>query len=216
MQVQNDSQVTDSIRVVGTRESSTFAVRYYLGSRQVSPLVKAGNLVFSNLAPGAQRTVTVEIEARTGAPPGAQRKVVVSARSVADGSIRDNVTATAKLPPYTAEQRRIAELVNQSRRAHGRGALALHRQLTDKAQAWAERMAREGRLSHSHLPSGVPPGWQALAENVGTGSSIAGVHQAFMGSGGHRSNILGNYNFIGTGYATGHGRVWVCQVFMRR
>jgi uncharacterized protein YkwD len=216
VQIQNDSQGSDSIRLVGTRESSAFAVRYFLGSRQVSPIVKDGTLILRNLAPGGHRGLTVEVEAKRGARPGSQRTVVVSARSVADGRVRDNVTATVRIPAYTSEQRRIAELVNQSRRANGRGSLPLHRQLTDKAQAWAEHMAREGRLSHSNLSSGVPPGWRSLAENVGTGTSIAGVHQAFMASSGHRANILGNFNHIGTGYAVGHGRVWICQVFMLR
>ena len=216
VQVQNDSAAADSIRLVGTRESSAFAVRYYLGSRQVSPLVKDGSLVLRNMVPGGHRTLTVEVEARAGAPRGAQRTVVVSARSEADHIVRDNVTATVKVPEYTAQQRRIAELVNQSRRANGRGTLALQRQLTDKAQAWAEHMAREGRLSHSNLSSGVPPGWRAIAENVGTGGSLAGIHNAFMGSSRHRSNILGNFTHIGTGYAVGHGQLWVCQVFMLR
>jgi uncharacterized protein YkwD len=201
---------------VGSPETSSFAVRYYLGSRQVSPLVKSGDLIFHDLAPGGHRALTVEIEARSGAAPGSQRVVTVSARSLTDPSIRDNVVATAKLPPYTAEQRRIADLVNQSRRSAGRGTLALQRQLTDKAQRWAEHLARQGSLSHSDLTAGAPSGWRALAENVGMGSSIAGIHNAFMASGGHRANILGNFNHIGTGYAIGHGRLWVVQEFMLR
>ena len=216
VRIENDSLIADDIRVVGTRESSAFAVRYFLGSRQVSPIVKDGTLVFHAMAPGARRTLTVEVEARRSAPPSSSREVVVSARSVADGSIRDNVVATVRVPAYTAEQRRIAQLVNETRGRYGRAGLAMNRALTDKAQAWAEKMARDGRLSHSHLPSGVPPGWRALAENVGQGSSIVQVHNAFMGSGGHRSNILGNFNHIGTGYATGGGRVWIVQVFMLR
>ncbi len=216
VQVQNDSLLADDIRVVGTRESSAFAVRYFLGSRQVSPLVKDGTLVFPAMAPGAHRTLTIEIEARAGAAPGSRREVTVSARSVADGTIRDNVVAVVRIPEYTSQQRRIAQLVNQSRGQHGLRGLPLHRALTDKAQAWARKMARDGRLSHSHLPAGVPPGWRSLAENVGMGLSIVQVHGGFMNSGGHRANILGNFNHIGTGYATGHGRVWIVQVFMLR
>ena len=216
VQIQNDRQADDDIRVVGTPESGAFAVRYYLGSRQVSPLVKAGTLVFSGMAPGAHRTLTVEVEAKAGAAPGSQRKVVVSARSVTDGEARDNVTATVKLPLYSSEQRRIADLINQSRRANGRAGAALQRQLTDKAQAWAEHLAQQGYLSHSNLTAGAPAGWRSLAENVGTGSSISGIHQTFMSSSGHRSNILGNFNHIGTGYAVGHGRLWVVQEFMLR
>jgi uncharacterized protein YkwD len=216
VQVQNDSRSNDDIRVVGTRESAAFAVRYFLGSRQVSPLVKAGTLTFSGMAPGATRALTVEVEAKAGAPLGSSRRVVVSARSAADGSVRDNVVANVRIPQYSAEQRRIVELVNQSRARYGRAGVALRTYLRDKAQAWAEKMAREGHLSHSHLSDGVPRGWRGLAENVGYGNSIVQVHNAFMSSPPHRANLLGNYNHIGTGYATGFGRVWIVQVFELR
>jgi hypothetical protein len=216
VQAKNDSLTAGDLRIVGTPESAAFAVRYFLGSRQVSPQVKAGTLVFPGMAPGASRTLTLEVEAKAGAPPGSSRRLVVSVRSVADGSVRDNVVAEVRIPEYTAEQRRIAQLVNETRGQYQRGGLALRHYLTDKAQAWAEKMARENRLSHSALSAGVPPGWRGLAENVGYGSSIAQVHDAFLGSPPHRANVLGNYNHIGTGYATGHGRVWIVQVFELR
>jgi uncharacterized protein YkwD len=123
--------------------------------------------------------------------------------------------ATVTLPVFSPEQRRVAELVNSTRRSNGRGPLVMNRQLATKAQAWAERMAREGRLSHSTLSSGVPSCWRALAENVGRGGSITGVHNAFLASSGHRANILGSYSHLGTGHATGRGQVWVVHVFMR-
>jgi uncharacterized protein YkwD len=215
VQVQNDSRRADDISVYGTSESSRFAVRYYLGSRHVSPLVKAGRLVLSNMAPGATRALTVEVEAIAGAPRGSERKIVVSARSESDADKRDNVTATVKIPLYTAQQQQIAQLINQSRRGCCNG-LALERQLTTKAQNWAQHLAQQGYLSHSNLASGAPAGWRSLGENVGMGSSINGVHNAFMASSGHRANILGNYNYVGTGYAVGHGRVWVVHEFMLR
>jgi hypothetical protein len=215
VQIQNDGPTGD-IRVAGSPESTAFAVRYFQGSRSVSPAVKAGTLVFHGMAPGATRTLTVEVEARSGAPLGSSRRVVVSARSVADGTIRDNVVADVRIPEYTAEQRRIAELVNQTRGRYGLGGVTFRPYLRDKAQAWAQKMARENRLSHSYLPAGVPPGYRGMAENVGYGSSIIQVHNAFMASAPHRANILGNYNHIGTGFATGHGRVWIVQVFELR
>lgn len=214
VRVENDGLVRSEFRVDGSRESSAFAVRYRLGSQNVSPQVKAGTLVLA-LEPGDGRTLTVEIEGRN-APPGSRRQVQVTARSTLDGDVRDRVLAEVRVPQFTAEQRRIAQLVNESRSAAGRRPLALHRTLRDKAQAWAQKMARDGRLSHSDLDQGVPPGWRSLGENVGYGVSISQVHRGFMSSGGHRANILGNYNHLGTGYATGHGRVWIVQVFMLR
>jgi uncharacterized protein YkwD len=213
VRVQNDGPDPGDIRVIGTPESSAFAVRYYVGSRSVSPAVKAGTFVFNGVHPGAHRTLTVEVEPRAASDPGDQRRVVISARAVADGSVRDNVVADVRRPLYTAEQQRIAALINGSRRDHGRAALAMHRQLTTKAQAWAQHMAREGRLSHSNLRDGAPAGWRALAENVGVGGSITSVHATFMGSSTHRANILGNFNYVGTGYAVGHGRVWIVHEF---
>ena len=216
VQIQNDGPGTGDLRVAGSPESTAFAVRYFQGSRRVSPAVKAGTLVFHGMAPGASRTLTVEVEAKAGAPLGSSRRVVVSARSVADGSVRDNVVADVRIPEYTAEQRRIAELVNETRGQHGLGGVTFRPYLRDKAQAWAEKMARENHLSHSYLPAGVPPGYRAMAENVGYGNSIVQVHNAFMNSPHHRANLLGNYNHIGTGFATGHGRVWIVEVFELR
>jgi uncharacterized protein YkwD len=54
-----------------------------------------------------------------------------------------------------------------------------------------------------------------MAENVGYNSSIGAVHNAFMASASHRNNVLGPYNYVGTGYATRGARVFVVQIFMR-
>ena len=96
-----------------------------------------------------------------------------------------------------------------------RRSLQLNKTLTDKAQSWAQYLARIGYLKHSNLSSGVPSNWRALAENVGYGSRIGTVHTAFMRSSGHRANILGNYTHVGTGVAKNGDRVYVVHVFMR-
>jgi uncharacterized protein YkwD len=216
VRVQNDGDRADDIRLWGSSESNAFAVRYYLGSNQVAPRVKAGTFVLHDLRPGGYRTLTVQVQARRDAPRGSRREVVLSSRSASDGKIRDNVAMDVSVPLYTPDQRRVAELIGQSRRQHGRGSLLMERQLNRKAQSWAAYLASVGRLAHSDLRSGVPSGWRSLAENVGMGASISDVHARFMASGGHRSNILGGFNFVGTGVARGHGRVWVVQVFMLR
>ncbi len=124
--------------------------------------------------------------------------------------------ATGRGPTYTANQRRVAELVNDTRAAHGKRRLILHPMLTRKAQRWAEHLAGINRLVHSNLTDGAPPNWLALGENVGRGRTIAIVHVAFMNQPEHRVNILGRWNRIGTGVATSaSGRVFVGQVFMR-
>ena len=89
-------------------------------------------------------------------------------------------------------------------------------ELTLKAQAWAEHLARIDRLEHSNLSSGISYRWRSLGENVGVGSSIASVHQSYLDSSGHRADISSNkFNDVDTGCPTGGGRVYTVQVLMQ-
>ena len=116
----------------------------------------------------------------------------------------------------TPQQNQAFNHINSSRRAHGVPGVGQNLALTMKAQRWAEHLAAVGRLAHSNLASGVPYRYRLLGENVGYGSSIAGVHSNFMRSSGHRANILNRrFNYAGTGVAYGRGHVWVVQVFMQ-
>lgn len=137
--------------------------------------------------------------------------------AAADTVIQDNATAVerARGPGFTDEQRRVARLVNDTRSGLGKRRLTLNATLTRKAQRWAEHLAAINALEHSDLTNGVPSNWRALGENVGYASTIREVHQAFISSAGHRHNILGRWNAIGTGYAADNGRVFVVHVFMR-
>lgn len=116
----------------------------------------------------------------------------------------------------SSEQARVAELVNQTRAQYGRSALRDNLQLDEKAQAWAEHLARNNTLAHSNLPSGITYQWRSLAENVGYGGSVEQVHQAYLNSAGHRANILDpRWNYMGTGVAWRGSRVFTVQVFMQ-
>ena len=76
--------------------------------------------------------------------------------------------------------------------------------------------ARHSYYHNPNLGSEVT-GWSALAENVGKGSDAASLHQAFMGSSGHRANILSTtYTEVGVGTATDSGgTLYVVQIFRR-
>jgi len=116
----------------------------------------------------------------------------------------------------TAGQQEAFVAMNNDRAAHGLAPVIPHGELIAKAQAWADKLSREGRLSHSSLSSGVPGCWRSLGENVGYGSSVGGVQDAFMNSSGHRGNVLnGAFGFAGTGVAYNGDRVYVVQVFMQ-
>lgn len=115
-----------------------------------------------------------------------------------------------------AEQSQALDRLNADRRANNRTTLSTQSDAQSKAQAWAERLARENRLYHSTLSQGIGVRWCWLAENVGYGSSIAGVQRAFMNSSGHRANVLSTRpNGVGVGVAHNGNRVFVVQVFIQ-
>jgi len=116
---------------------------------------------------------------------------------------------------YGSGQQSVANEMNADRRSKGRSTLPMHATLNAKAQAWAEKMARDNALSHSSLSAGAPSCWRSLGENVGYGSSVSRIQDAYMASSGHRANILNTkWNWVGTGYATRGSRVFTVQVFM--
>jgi uncharacterized protein YkwD len=104
----------------------------------------------------------------------------------------------------TPGQESVLNELNADRRAYGRSTLSIHDQAQAKAQAWAEKLAREGRLYHSTLESGITARWCGLGENVGYGGTVAQIQDAYMKSSGHRANILNtSWNGVGVGHATG-------------
>ena len=104
----------------------------------------------------------------------------------------------------TPGQDSVLRELNADRRAYNRSNLPTHAQAQAKAQAWAEKLAREGRLYHSTLTAGITDNWCGLGENVGYGGTVAQIQDAYMASAGHRDNVLNtSWNGVGVGYATG-------------
>lgn len=119
----------------------------------------------------------------------------------------------------TPAQRSVLDAMNADRQEEGLTALAVQTDAQAKAQAWAERLAAEGRLYHSTLSDGIGVRWCRLGENVGYGGSVQGVQDAYMSSSGHRANILNPaWNGVGVGHATGtvngYQVVFTVQVFI--
>lgn len=105
--------------------------------------------------------------------------------------------------------------INTSRSANGLGKLTDYQTADTKAQAWAQHLADIGGLEHSNLPSGYKSGtWCRLGENVGMGPSLSSIHTAFMNSAGHRANILGPYDHVGTGVVKKGAYYYVVQEFV--
>jgi uncharacterized protein YkwD len=120
----------------------------------------------------------------------------------------------------------IASLTNSERRQAGLTPFTLSPLLMQAAQLHADQMASTGQMAHV-LPGARYPEpadrlaavgyrWQAYAENVayGQGSPAAAV-SSWMGSSGHRANILNpGLRELGTAVAHGSdGRPYYVQVF---
>jgi uncharacterized protein YkwD len=121
--------------------------------------------------------------------------------SVAAGVVAVALLLTGCLTPG---QESVLNELNADRRVYGRSNLSIHDQAQAKAQAWAEKLASEGRLYHSNLESGITARWCGLGENVGYGGTVAKIQDAYMASAGHRANVLNTtWNGVGVGYAIG-------------
>jgi len=103
---------------------------------------------------------------------------------------------------------------NAARVAAGLPRLREDPSIDQVARSWAMNIAKNGRLAHngqyvSQLGRAVP-GWTALGENVGYAPSAAQMHNTFMGSSGHRANILATrFQRIAVGCVRdASGRVW--------
>lgn len=118
----------------------------------------------------------------------------------------------------TRNQTIVVRQINASRANNGRRGIATNGLMNKKANKWARHLANCQCLEHRAAPYGVPPGWCAAAENVGRsgdGGTLGRVHQAFMGSSGHRANILRRgWSDLGVGVAKdARGEYFVVHVF---
>ena len=105
--------------------------------------------------------------------------------------------------------------VNTLRAQHGLRFLDWNEGAYDKAVAWSNHMADEGRLSHSVLAQGVPAGWNRLGENVAYAGTVAQAMAALEASPPHRANLLNPaFTSIAIGVVERDGRVWVTEVFI--
>ena len=115
-----------------------------------------------------------------------------------------------------SQQSQVLSEMNADRKAAGLRTLPTQADAQRKAQAWAEKLARENKLYHSNLPDGIKVKWCSIGENVGYGPNVASIEDAYMKSPGHKANILNTkWNGAGVGYAVNGNRVFTVQVFIK-
>jgi uncharacterized protein YkwD len=137
------------------------------------------------------------------------------------------LTAIVVLPTQPAaastpaeEELTFLQKLNDERSSRGLARLVLDTKLAPTARTWSGYMASHNTLSHdpnlARIASQVEPNWRAVGENVGVGYSVSSLHSAFMGSAGHRANILkATYNRVGIGVVHSGGKIWVTVRFLQ-
>lgn len=150
------------------------------------------------------------------APTAAPRRRVTRRRSALLAVLIG--CAALAVSACTPESWATFDMINSARAQNGRAGVEFNGDLWFKAQAWSDRLSADGYLHHSNLADGVGHlPWRSLGENVGVGYSLGSIHNAFMGSSGHRANILNPaFNYAAVGVTQdGYGRYWVTEVFMQ-
>lgn len=117
------------------------------------------------------------------------------------------------------EEQGFVARINAERSERGLEALAVRPDLVAVARRHSERMLDAGAIYHNpDLAGEVGGDWTMLGENVGVGSEVDSLHQAFMDSPSHRANVLRRgFNEIGVGVVIADdGTIYVTEVFARR
>jgi hypothetical protein len=106
--------------------------------------------------------------------------------------------------------------INSLRASKGLGRLEVHPNLVQKARNWARTMANAGRIWHSQLSDGITADWKKLGENVGTGPTVDGLHDAFVASPKHYENLVdGDFTYVGIGVVIVDSTIYVSEMFMQ-
>ena len=125
------------------------------------------------------------------------------------------LVGAAPASAVTTREAAMLTKINNARAASGLRPLVLSAELSAVARSHSGQMASVTALFHTSSFSSICC-WSAIAENVGTGDSVRGVHRAFLRSSTHRSNILDRrMRQVGVGIVATGGRVWVTEIFRR-
>ena len=111
---------------------------------------------------------------------------------------------------------KFAKKVNRARDRRDLRLLGLDVDLSHVAAAHSREMRRRNELHHTpeaKLRERVTR-WEILAENVGRGASLDSLHEAFMESEAHRSNVTyEDFRHMGVGIARDGDVIWITVLF---
>jgi len=124
--------------------------------------------------------------------------------------------ATAASAEPRSEEADFVARINALRTSQGLVPLTVDLHLTDIARNWSAKMAGDGAISHNPDLAAQVGGneWRTLGENVGVGSSVDWLENAFENSPHHYANLVDpDYRWIGVGVVDSGGQIWVTEDF---
>ena len=136
------------------------------------------------------------------------RRLVVAAATL-------TLVAATTPASATAEEGRFVSRANAERARYGLPYYAVAADLVSVARRHSVEMASRHTIYHNSRLGSDVSGWRAVGENVGMGGDVDSIHDAFMRSSSHRSNIL-DHDFTQIGVGTAHdnkGILYVTEVF---
>ena len=116
-------------------------------------------------------------------------------------------SASASVPSMESQ---LLSLTNADRARAGLAPLVASSTLTSIARSWSDHMAATKSLTHNPSLASKVSGWSSLGENIAMAYSSTQAESLFMGSSGHRANILkAAYNRVGIGVSrASDGSYW--------
>lgn len=130
-------------------------------------------------------------------------------------------TTTSEL---TADEQEVFDLINAKRVANGLSVLKIDDELQNVARIKAQDMVDNNYFSHTSPTYGYPfdmmksfgISYKTAGENIAGNSTNSGAVEAWMGSAGHKANILNssfNYTGVGVVKSSKYGKIYV-QMFI--
>ena len=124
----------------------------------------------------------------------------------------------------SAQEQKMANLLNQDRNSNGLGALTLDPELCRIARIKSADMRDNNYFAHESPTYGrvgemlkrFGYAYSAAGENIAHHANVDKAQAAFMSSSGHRANILGSWTKVGIGIVEdAQGYIYATQIFAR-
>jgi len=157
-----------------------------------------------------RRLTSTAVAVAVGAGTALGAAVPASAATTAPAAHGIRPTAAAAAPTTAQLEGQFLALLNRHRTDAKLEPVTVSSDLVTIARSWSSTMAGSGNLAHDPDLANLVTNWQVVGENVGDGTDVRTLDDAFWASPGHRENELyPTFTDVGIGVVVKAGTVWV-------